>query len=460
MHLVNSADTRNRPAISRPGLVRGGSGERRERLVPLETGALLASVVTLIFLLVWPSSAEPVEFWASESGERLYSLNTSLKCTSLLSYAPDDTTLYPERWSAASLWRMRLVLSARHTSSLRAEIAYEQQARLVSESAGGGGGEGVLFSESHVPYRIRQLDKGLVEVGSSFLYRHELDRAFVAADWGIADLVLGRQAVGWGRGIFFGAVDIFNPFSPLESDREWRRGIDAARLGVRVTDTISLDGVAAIGETEEQSSVAVRLRGYLGDVDAELIFGKRCEDYLYALSASTPVLEAELHGELALFKTPEAFPDGGVLGKDDLIAKAVLGSSYTIDVGNAIYLMAEYHFSGFGTRDAEEMEARLKEQDFIERYLRGDTQILGRHAAACEIAYGIRGNTPLSFSAIINPADGSGILIPSLTWTFSDNLTLVAQAYAPYGLGPEGGRARSEYGGAPVSGLLQMSFYY
>ena len=36
---------------------------------------------------------------------------------------------------------------------------------------------------------------------------------------------------------------------------------------------------------------------------------------------------AATHGELAFFRTPENQPDGGVFGKDDLVAKAVLGAS-------------------------------------------------------------------------------------------------------------------------------------
>jgi hypothetical protein len=421
---------------------------------------LLVCIALAVCLFTSARTARPVELWSDELGESRYSLNTSLKFTSLLSHAPADTLLYPERWSAATLWRLRLVLNARPASWLGAEIAYEQRARLVSEGSGAGGGAGLLFSESDAAYRVSQLDKALVVVGRTFSYRHELDRASVAAHLGGIDVVLGRQAVGWGRGVFFGAVDIFAPFSPLESDREWRRGIDAARLGMRVTDVISLDAVAAIGETKDESSFAARLHGYVGDIDGEFIVGTRREDFVYAVSASSPVYDAELHGELAVFKTPEAFLEGGLFGRNDVVAKAVAGGSYSLDTGSGLLLMAEYHFSGFGMRDVEQMQVRLEDEGFRERYVRGDTQILGRHAAALQTAYGIKGASPVSVSWILSASDDSGVLIPSVTWIFSDNVTFVAQAYLPYGARPSGGEIRSEYGSTPVSGLVQASFYY
>ena len=414
-----------------------------------------------ICLLVSVHTARAIDLWSSVGGDRYYSLDAALKWTSLLSHAPDDTALHPERWSAATLWRMRLAFGAQPTSWLNAKIAYEQRARTVSESSGAGGGSGVLLSGSRAPYRIWQLDEPLVEIGSTFSYRHELDRFFAAIVVGKSEITVGRQAVGWGRGVIFGAVDIFAPFSPLESDREWRRGIDALRANIPLTDLISLDAVAALGESLEASSFVGRLHGYIGNVDGEIIFGRRYEDVFYAATASSPVYDAELHGEIALFKTPEVCPDGGAFGKDDLVAKSVIGGSYSLDVGSKLLLIAEYHFSGFGVSKIEEAETRFEEDAaFEERYLRGDTQILGRHACAVQAAYGIAGVMPLSVSWIFSPVDGSGVLTTAVSWIFSDNITLVANAYFPYGAEPEDGQIQSEYGGTLASALLQISFYY
>lgn len=405
-------------------------------------------------------TAHAVDLWSSDAGDRYYALDTSLKWTTLLSHAPEDTVLFPERWSAATLWRMRLNFRAQPTSWLNIRIAYEQRARSISEGSGSAGGTGILLSENRAPYRISQIDASLVEVGRTFSYRHELDRFFTAMHFGKVECTAGRQAVGWGRGVIFSAVDIFAPFTPLESDREWRRGIDAIRGSIPLSDLISFETVAAIGESPETSSFAGRLHGYIGDIDGEVIFGRRSEDYLYAVTASSPVYGAELHGEFALFKTPESFPDGGLFGRDDLVTKAVIGGSYSLDIGHQVYLAGEYHYTGFGVKDVKQAQIRLQDPVFRARYLRGDTQILGRHACAVQVACGIEGAAPLNLSWIFSPVDGSGVLAPSVQWLFSDNLTLIGQLFFPYGAGPVNGEIRSEYGGTPASGLAQIRFYY
>lgn len=420
-----------------------------------------AAIACLLILATLAGSSAAVEVWSDSTGDRSLSLDTSLKWTTLLSRAPEDTLLYPEEWSAASLWRMRLSIDARPTTWLSAQIAYGQRARALSEGAGAGGGAGVLPAEIPAPYRIEQLDDSLVEVGTTFSLRHELDRAFVSTSLGPAELAVGRQAVGWGRGVVFAAVDVFAPFSPLEYDREWRRGIDAVRISAPVTDLISVDAVAAIGESGDESSYVGRISGYVGDIDGEFFVGRRCEDGFYAASLSFPLFDAEFHGEAAVFTLPAALSGGASFGTDDVAMSGTVGGSRTFDVAAGLYVLAEYHYSGFGVTDVWNASALLADDpDYLARYLRGDMQVLGRHAAAAQLVYGFGGDAPLSLTWIMSPVDGSGIVMPALTWAFSDNVTLAGSVYLPHGAGSTDGVLGSEYGSTPVSGLLQISFHY
>ena len=424
------------------------------------TGRAALTLLVLACVISHAHPAAALELWRDESGERSVSLNTSLKWTSMLSHASGDTVYFPEEWSAASLWRFRAVLEARPATWLSAQVAYEQRARTVSEGAGLAGGAGVLPAEVAAPYRICQLDDELVEVGTTFSYRHELDRAVASASFGRTDVTIGRQAVGWGRGLLFGAVDVFAPFSPLESDREWRRGVDAVRVRTPLTDLISLDGVVALGESMEESAFVGRVHGYVGDVDGELFAGSRCEDGFYGASLSLPVLDAELHGEAAVFLSPEPLSTGGSFGNDEVALKTVVGGSRTFDLAGGIMLLAEYHYSGFGVTDIEGASDHFEDSSLVERYARGDSQILGRHACAVQLSYGFAGLTPFSATWVLSPVDGSGVIVPSVVWVFSDSVTLSANAYLAYGDTPEGSRILSEYGGTPTGGLVQISFYY
>ena len=57
-------------------------------------------------------------------------------------------------------------------------------------------------------------------------------------------------------------------------------------------------------------------------------------------------------------------------------------------------------------------------------------------------------------------APGSGVVAPALTHTFNDAVSLLGVIYLPYGQAPAGGALRSEYGAAPLSGLLQLRVYF
>jgi hypothetical protein len=384
-------------------------------------------------------------------------LRTSLKASVLLSRAPDDPLLFPERDNATSFWRLRLEPELRVKDGITVAAAYEQRLRVFSGSTSLAN-LGVLPAEAPAPYRIRQLDWQIAQ-GSHTLWHHEIDRAYVVLRSNGTNVTVGRQAVGWGRGVLFGAVDLFSPFSPLEADREWRRGVDAIRADIKVADRISFDAVGAFGESLDTSIFAGRLRGYAGKVDAELVAGRRARDIFYGVTSSAAVGPAEVHGEVAVFRAPDALPAGG-LGDDGRVAlKAVAGGSYRVPLGNGVLVYAEYHYSGFGAKRAGDIVGLLANPAFRERFLRGDTQILGRHALAVLASHEFSPELALAGQWLQSPVDGSGVVAPSATFTFGDRLSLVATAYVPYGRPPDGLILNSEYGTGALSGFLQVRLY-
>lgn len=421
----------------------------------IKRAALFALVICLHELC---GSGLGFELWSDEEGHR-GSLDVAGKVTSLVSDAPHDPILFPQRWSRTTLARLRLGLDVRHSDWMDSEFAYEQRARWISGATGLTAAGGFLPSEAEAPFRITQLDWEIAG-DDMFAYRHEIDRASVALHPAWGEVTIGRQAIGLGRGVLFGAVDLFSPFSPLEVDRQWRRGVDAFRAEYRLSTTSSAELLSVFGETWEQSALLGRFRGYAGNVDGSLIFGKRAEDFMVGTAASTVVSGAEVHAEFAVFDTPEAQPDGGLWGDAHLVTKAVLGSSYTFDVGNGLTILGEYHYSGFGVREAEDAVTRLQDPDFQERFLRGDTQVLGRQALAAQVGYPFNDAINGSLLVLVNPTDGSGVISPSLRLDLDDNITLLASAFVPWGDEPANGRLRSEYGATPASLFLQMNLYY
>jgi len=405
-------------------------------------------------------AASAVELWYDDETGRFVNLDISPKLTVLGSHAPDDPILYPERDTATGLLRLRLGLTAQLADWASSELAYEHRARYASDGAGGGITGAMLPSFSEAPYRLTQLDAEFIKGDDKYEHRHEIDRALVALHpkWG--DVTIGRQAIGLGRGVLFSAVDVFSPFSPLEVDREWRHGVDAFRVEYRTSTTSSVELLGVFGESWDDSAVLARGRGYLGDVDAELIVGKRAEDAMFAGVVSTIVGNAEVHGELAAFRTPEDFPDGALFGNERWVAKAVAGASYTFDVGNGLYLLGEYHYSGFGVRDAEDLVFRYLDGDFLERFLRGDMQLLGQHGLALQLSYPFTNTVSGSLSVLQSPTDGSGIALPGFRWDFTDYASLNTHLYLPWGPKPDHGIPQSEYGLSGESVFVQLSMYF
>lgn len=383
-------------------------------------------------------------------------VRVSLKSSALLSRAPDAPWLFPSRDSATGFWRARIEPTWRLNDRVSFDAAYEQRLRVFSSSSSALGA-GVLPQEADPPYRLTPLDWRL-STGAHESWRHEIDRAAIHLRLPAAEITMGRQAVGWGRGVLFSAIDVFAPFSPLEADREWRRGIDAVRADIKLTDRASIEGVGAFGRRPSESVYAVRVRGYTDAIDVEATAGRRARDVFGGVSSSFALGGAELHGEAAVFRTPTAA--GSVFfAQQRTVAKAVVGGSYRFALGAGLLVEAEYHYSGFGTPSAHDTIALLTDTEFARRYLRGDTQILSRHALAAIGSYEWSPLLSGGVELLHNPVDHSGLVVPSLTVTPGDRWSLLLSAYAPYGRPPDAFAIRSEYGLTPMSLFAQVRVY-
>lgn len=377
-------------------------------------------------------------------------VRTSVKVTGLVSRAPDDPERVRDSNTGESILRLRVEPELRAGTAATVTVAYEQRLRYTSPTAGSGA-FGILPPDASPPFRLQPLVWRLAESASA-VWRHEIDRANVQLRLKRAGLTVGRQAIGWGRGVMFTSVDLFAPFSPLEVDREWRSGVDAVRADITLTDRSSIDLVGAFGESLDRSAFAARARGFAGTIDVEVVAGRRGRDLFSGITSSAAVGDAEVHGEAALFRVPSGTGH-------DAVWKAVVGGSCRFPIGTGILAHAEYHYSGFGAPHPEAMRTLLMTPSFVERFVRGDMQIPSRHAVGMMAVYEASPEVTYSGQWLHSPADRSGIAVLALTYTFNDALSMLSSVYVPYGRPPEGGVFRSAYGSAPLSGLLQLRLY-
>jgi hypothetical protein len=407
-------------------------------------------VLVLVALAVLAPAAAAAQ--EPEAAPPSLTVRTSVKATGLLSRLPDAPDLFPDRTAGESMLRLRIEPEIRTSRTTTFSLAYEQRLRYTSAPTAGIAAIGILPSDTATPFRIEPLVWRVKESASGG-WRHEIDRANAQVHLRRADLTIGRQAIGWGRGVMFTSVDLFAPFSPLEVDREWRAGVDAVRADIKLTDRSSLDLLGAFGNSLDRSAFAARARGYAGRMDVEVVGGRRGEDLFGGVTTSAAIGDAEVHGEAAAFRLPSAVDH-------DVAWKVVLGGSYRFPIGAGILVYAEYHYSGFGAARPEAIRALLTTPSFVERFVRGDMQILSRHVVGASGSYDVSPEITYSAQWLHNPGDRSGIVAPAVTYTFNDAVSLLGSAYVPYGRPPEGGVLRSEYGAAPLSGLLQVRMYF
>lgn len=127
-------------------------------------------------------------------------------------------------------------------------------------------------------------------------------------------------------------------------------------------------------------------------------------------------------------------------------------------------MIGEYHYSGFGLRDVDELapgglDARQMER-FIARMMRGDSQILGRHALGVQFNYPVDDGGAASLLVLASPRDGSGLISPGVHWNVGSSASFRINAFIPWGEGPEGARLGSEYGVTPMSLTAQLSIHF
>lgn len=335
---------------------------------------------------LWLSSATLVaqtEEPTAPADTSTFTLRYSLKTSALIS---DAGGLF--RRSATGFARLRVEPAIRWTGGQAFEVAIEQRWR--ASTAGLASFAGSVLPESPTLYRIRALD-WQIGAGRQGSWHAEVDRAVVHIPVGRSEIAMGRQAIGWGRGLMFSVIDLFSPFSPLEPDREWRRGVDAVRADVQLGDRMSVDMVGAFGDRANRSALAARFRGYSRNLDLELVGGRRSGDPFGGAATSVAVGDIELHGEAAVFRTSAARE-----------ANALAGGSYRVPVGHGVLVAGEYHYAA------------------------------GAHSAGALAAYECSPELSLSGQWLQSSANGWGLLVPSATMTFSDHWSLLLSGFLPY----------------------------
>ena len=413
------------------------------------------SVVALVVSMSWAdaaSAAEPAQVEdqqptpalgspASSSAAWSASALVHARSYTLLGYSPAGRGL-PSQQPALAVQRLRPDVRLGLGHAARVEASWEIVALVGSDSLG----LSQLVTQRVGRQRLADLDGSLFEAsGGAWALRHNLDRLLVRVGDPGLELTLGRQAISHGSARILPAADLFGPFGPGTIDAEFKRGVDAARLTVALSDSQELEAIlVAEGTALARGLYLGRWRASLGRrVDVSALAGSSYGRATLALDVSGDVGGVGWYAEASVRDEAQT-PLWRAL-------RATWGGSAQLDSGLMVTL--EGHYSGPGHRVPY---AQSLSSTALSRQA-GEVFLLGRWYAALALGYAPGLLTQLGLAYIQNLTDGSGLLTTTLSYELAQEVTLGLGALLPVGRRPQadpgqvsGVRLRSELGAAPA----------
>ncbi|MBE0612162.1 MAG: hypothetical protein IH604_00700 [Burkholderiales bacterium] len=263
---------------------------------------------------------------------------------------------------------------------------------------------------------------------------HRLYRGSVTLAAGDTDVRIGRQRIAWGTGRFWSPLDILNPFSATQIEREQRIGVDAVLIERRFGALSRLSAVYAPGHGAVDASAALRWHANSAGIDYSFVAGRFVSDQVAGVDIATQLGDAGLRAEL----TGARREDGSSQ------RRALVGLDYAFR--NTLSLSGEFYYNGAGAADRSAY-------DFASLFA-GTIQSVGRRYFGGYAGYEI---TPLLKSTnylVVNLGDRSRYFSPNLIYSLSTDvdLTLGAQLFS-------GGQG-SEYARLNDTFYAQIQWYF
>ena len=277
------------------------------------------------------------------------------------------------------------------------------------------------------------------EVGSGNDYSSVLraDRLSLEYSYDRFRARIGRQASSWGNGLAFSATDLFNPFAPVEIEKDYKTGDDMLWASVITSDKSSLE-LLTVGRRHSQtnkiaateSSFAVKYNYANNKFDTYALAARHYNENLLATGLSLDIEKAVFRTDLQIIE----LEDNDI----EIVVLANIDRSWTI-VEKNVYSYIEYFYNSMGTRRLDGASNEL-----IERLQRSELFTINKNylstGAQIELLPILNSYT----STVINLNDGSGIIQKRFEYDAHEDLRLSLGGNIPFG------SSSSEYGGLVV----------
>jgi len=284
----------------------------------------------------------------------------------------------------------------------------------------------------------------VIAADDGVLSYHRLDRLSLKylPEWGA--ISLGRQALTWGNGVLFNAMDLFNPFAPTDIQRDYKVGDDMAVVQIYLDNIGDLqmlyvprrDPVTS-DPAWDRASVAGKLHVMKNNLELDIMAAKHYADYTFGLGASGYLASAAWRMDAVY-----TFLDAHEKKDGFLTCTANMDYSWVWGTKN-MYSLVEFYYNSLGEKDSA---SALENPAMVDRLGRGELFTLGRYYLAAQIQAELHPLFNLFLTAITNLEDRSVIFQPRAAWNLAQNMEFVfgAQLYA--------GETGSEFGGVTIPG--------
>lgn len=351
----------------------------------------------------------------------------------------------PLRDADAGLFQRLRLMSRPRVGPVDFEVAYEHALQLRRTAGGVTSPLGTAATVTWLDLRWTLVDE------EHLIWSHRLDRLWASFSGDAWEATVGRQAISWATTLFLTPADPFAPFDPSDPFREYRAGLDAARVQIYPGPLSELDLVVRPADTGDGTAVTALVRGRtaLGVSDLSAWAGVLHDRAAGAIAGSRSVGAFEIRGEASLRDDP----DRGA------VVRAAVGADRRFTVlERDLYVVMEYQHDGLGAADPD----ALVDVAASEPVGRGELQVLGRNEGAMSAAFQVHPLWSLELLGLLNLDDGSGLLVPAAAYAAGPDVTLRGGAFLSFGAAraslDEG--LSSEYGAVPASAYASLTWFF
>lgn len=270
---------------------------------------------------------------------------------------------------------------------------------------------------------------------------HRIDRASVGYAKNYFVFRAGRDAISWGNGLLFQPMDIFNPFSPIAVDREYKSGDDLLYLqwlfeGGNDLQLIAVPRRNSGGAVElASSSLATKYRAHFGNTDTDILLARHYDESLVGMGAASDWGGAVVRGDV----TANTSNNGTVISGIANISYSWSWAEHNVSG------FAEYYRNGFGVADGDYSTVPTNTA-LVTRLNRGELFNVGRDYLVGGVTVELTPRWQLSPTLIWNLNDGSALWQFGASFDWKQNATILLGGIVPSG--PQG----TEFGGIPLKG--------